>query len=135
MANILISMFFFTIDVFLLAMAGALRLFPSFLKTARALLREFMGFSFKLYRTILGEVAPFLKDGLGLDILSGTLRVCASVILSLVMGLFLLILLGFSITPFSFCLCVIHGLVVGIVWGKVDQPPTEEGFRTGVNLE
>ena len=46
-----------------------------------------------------------------------------------------LIILGFTITPFSFCLCVIHGLVVGIVWGKVDPQPTEEGFRTGVNLE
>jgi len=31
-------------------------------------------------------------------------------------------------------LCLVHGLVVGLVWGEVERPVVE-GFRMGENIE
>lgn len=133
LANILISAFFISVDLFLLAIAGLVRLFPSLLKFTRMLLREFMGLSFKLYKLILGRVAPILQNRWGVNILVGALRVISTVIMSLILGVLILWIFGFSITVFSLALCFLHGLVVGLVWGSVDHTP--EGFHMGANVE
>ena len=133
-ANILIFIFFFSINLFLLALAGALRLFPSFLKSARALMYEFMGWSFKFYQIILGQIAPFFQNRWGLYILEGSLRILSTIILSLILGLLILWILGLPISTWTVGLCFLHGLVVGLVWGEVDHAAAE-GFRMGANFE
>lgn len=134
LGNILISGLFFSIDIFLLALAGTLRLFPSFLKSGRVMLRKFMGLSFKFYQLILGQTAPFLQNRWGFNILVGLLRIISTIVLSLILGLLILLLLGLPISIWTIGLCFIHGLTVGLVWGEM-EPPIAEGFRMGENIE
>jgi hypothetical protein len=133
LANILMSFFFFSLDIFLVALAGLLRLFPSILKTARIFLRRFMDLSFRFYQLIMGQVAPFFQHRWGFNILVGTMRVVSTVILSLILGLLLLLIFGFSINTWSVALCIFHGLAVGLVWGGTSQEV--EGFRMGEDTE
>jgi len=133
LGNILISTFFFSLDAFLLALAGLIRISPSILKTARMFFRRFMDLSFKFYQLVLGQIAPVVQNRWGANILTGMLRIVSTMILSLILGLLLLLIFSLPINIWSVALCIIHGLAVGLVWGKVDQ--AVEGFQMGVNVE
>ena len=132
--NILVSIFFFAFEMLLLALAGILKLFPSFLKFARVLLDQFMELSYKFYSMILGQVAPFLQNRWGFNILVGSLRTISTIILSIIFGLLLFLILGLPISIWTVALFFIHGLAIGLIWGGVEHVAVE-GFRMGENIQ
>jgi hypothetical protein len=133
LVNILTSIFFFAVDFFVLALAGIIRLMPTLFRSGRVILNQFMDLSYQFYRFVLGNVAPFLRERWGFNILVGALRVVATVILSLVLGLLFLLVFGLPFNVWTVGLCILHGLAVGLVWGGAEA--VSEGFRMGVNAE
>jgi hypothetical protein len=123
--NFLAAICIFSLNLFLMTLTGVLRLLPDFLKAARRLLGKFIDQSYRFYRKILEWAAPFPKNHWGIDIQSGWLRLASTNVLSLILGLIIFAVIGLPITIVTVGICVLHGLVVGLVWREKEQPSDE----------
>ncbi len=107
------------IFVLIAALVGWLPAIAGFLQ------RTFRGslvLSYRLFKYLLSSADPFAEQYLGLRLSSGTPRILATVVLSLLfMGVILLLTpLDFSVWLLGFA--VVHGLLVGFLWGDVLEP-------------
>jgi len=105
-----------------IALALLLRFLPATAKFARFCLRGLLILSFRWYRLLLTQIAPFLKRLVGIDILAGIARVGATILLSLLQGFVLLFLLHWPIAVWNVGLFVLHGLLVGLAWDEMEHP-------------
>jgi len=116
----------------LLSIAALLRLLPQFLNLIRLLLRGLLILSFRFYHLLLTRLAPVIEERLNITILTGHLRLIASLLLSLILGLLLLLLIGSPVTGWSVGLSLLHGLAVGLAWDEIEKPG---GLQLGVKIE
>ena len=131
--NLFVALLFVSLNIFFLFLTGLLRAFPSLMKYARILLREFLKLSIQLFRMILDQVVPFIFNRFGVDIRVGLWLLTFTVLLSLLLGSLIILIFGFSFSVWSLGICVLHGLLVGRVLGTPDQPSEE--FHLGDNVE
>jgi len=133
LGNFLATTIIVSLNLLIVALTGALRLLPSFMRSARFLLGRFISLSCQLYRMILNQISPILERHWGIDIQSGLLRIASTNILSLVLGLIIFSIFGFPITIISVGLCLLHGLVVGLVWREGEHPADQ--FHLGQDIQ
>ena len=133
MSNLLLALCFFAFDFLLMALLVFFRLLPKISSTTGRLMREFMAMSFRLYRWLLGRLAPYLQEQLGIDILHGTFRILSTVLLSLLVGLLVMGLTGMRVTAWGLLSCALHGLIVGAAWHTLVRPG--EGLQLGKEVE
>jgi hypothetical protein len=122
----------FSLAQLVIAVAALLRLLPALFKFLRVCLRGFLVLSFRLYYLVLNRCAPFFQEQLGLDLLTGTGRIGATLTLSIGLGLALLLLLQWRVSVLSVGLFVAHGLLVGLAWDEIQYPGD---LHLGVRLE
>jgi hypothetical protein len=133
LGNFLATTIIVSLNLLIVTLTGALRLFPSFMKSARFLLTKFISLSCQFYHMILNRISPILQKRWGIDIQSGLLRIASTNLLSLALGLLIFSIFGFPITIISVGLCLLHGLVVGLVWGEDEQPADQ--FHLGQDVQ
>ncbi len=105
-----------------LVLVGLARFLPSLLNLLRYLTRLSLVCSFRLYRLILAALNPYAQRYCKLDLLAGRVRLVASIILSLVVALTVLLVLQISLNAWTVTPAVIHGLLVGLLWDDLSQP-------------
>jgi len=115
-----------------LSIAALLRLLPQFLKLIRLGLRGFLILSFRFYHLLLTRIAPVIQQCLNINVLTVHLRVVASLLLSLILGLVFLFLTSLPVTGWSVGLSVLHGLSVGLAWDEIEKPG---GLQLGVKIQ
>ena len=115
-----------------LSIAALLRLLPRFLNLIRLGLRGLLILSFRFYHLLLTRMAPIIQQRLNIDILAGHLRVIASLLLSLILGLLFLLLTNLSVTGWGIWLSLLHGLAVGLAWDEIEKPG---GLQLGVKIQ
>jgi len=120
-----LSLVFFSI-------AALLRLLPPFLNLIRLGLRGFLILSFRLYHLLFTRMAPIIQQRLNINILTGPLRVIASLLLSLILSLLFLLLTNLPVTGWSIGLALLHGLSVGLAWDEIEKPG---GLQLGVKIQ
>lgn len=108
------------VQVFIV-LAFALRLVPTLLRWTSEGLRLFLVLSYRLYRLVLTPLAGFVQGWAGVDLLAGAWRVAAVMVLSLLVGLFVI-----AVTPLVFSIpaviiCLVHGLLVGLIWDEAEH--------------
>jgi hypothetical protein len=130
--NFLATTIIVSLNLLIVTLTGALRLLPSFMRSTRFLLGKFISLSCQLYRMILNRVWPILQRHLGIDIQSGLPRIASTNLLSLVLGLLIFSIFGVPITVIGIGLCLLHGLVVGLVWREGEHP--EDQFHMGKDI-
>jgi len=113
-------------------LAALLRLLPQFLKLIRLGLRGFLILSFRFYHLLLTRIAPVIQQCLNINVLTVHLRVVASLLLSLILGLVFLFLTSLPVTGWSVGLSVLHGLSVGLAWDEIEKPG---GLQLGVKIQ
>ena len=128
---ILIGACFSAPVLFFLSLAALLRFLPSLLALGARGLRGFFILSVRFYHLLLVRVAPFLHRRLGIDVLNGFTRLLATLLLSLVLGLSMLVLASFPVNEWSVGLLIIHGLLVGLIWDEIEEP---RGLKLGVKI-
>jgi len=111
-----------------LSLAASLRLLPPFLRFLHGCLRVLLILSFRLYRLLLQWVSDTVK----VDLLQGWRRLAATTLVSTVVGLTLILVAGWNVEWWSFGICVLHGLCIGLVWREIETPG---GVQLGVKLE
>ena len=121
LGNLLTAGCLFSLNMIILVLAGLLRLLPSFLKFIRNAIRMIMNLSIRFYNLILSRAAPIMGQQLGINILKGFARVIATILISLVIGLFILALLHWPINILTVGICILHGLVVGLAWDGISS--------------
>ena len=90
LGNLLTAGCLFSLNMIILVLAGLLRMLPSFLKFIRNAIRMIMNLSIRFYNLILTRAAPIMGQHLGINILKGFARIIATILISLVIGLFIL---------------------------------------------
>jgi hypothetical protein len=114
------------------SIAALLRLLPHFLSLIQRALRVFLILSFRFYHLVLTCIAPTIQQLLNVDILVGSARIVASLLLSLVLGLLFILVTGWIVTGWSIVLFLLHGLFVGLAWDEIGNPA---GLQLGVKIE
>ena len=132
LGNFLATTIIVSLNLLIVTLTGALRLLPSFMRSTRFLLGKFISLSCQFYRMILNRVSPLLQKRLGIDIQSGLLRVASTNLLSLALGLLIFSIFGVPITIIGVGLCLLHGLVVGLLWREAEHP--EDQFHMGRDI-
>jgi len=132
LGNFLATTIIVSLNLLIVTLTGALRLLPSFMRSTRFLLGKFISLSCQFYRMILNRVSPLLQKRLGIDIQSGLLRVASTNLLSLALGLLIFSIFGIPITIIGVGLCLLHGLVVGLLWREAEHP--EDQFHMGRDI-
>jgi len=122
LGNFLATTIIVSLNLLIVTLTGALRILPSFMRFTRFLLGRFIFLSCQLYRMILNPLSPILQRRLGIDIQSGLLRIASTNLLSLILGLLIFSIFGFPITIISIGLCLLHGLVIGLIWREGEHP-------------
>ena len=110
---------------------GLLRNLPEILRGARAVLREILILTYRMYRPLLERLEPFGQRHLGIQIATGPLRTLATSLLSLFVLLALLLILRWRITLVPSLLALLHGATVGLLWDELERP---DGMRTGERI-
>jgi hypothetical protein len=121
-----------SVNLILLGVAGLIRLLPEALRLIHFCLRGVLILSFRLYRLILGRLAPMMRQGLGLDLQDGFPRAVVCSLLSLALGAMLLILIRGHVTGWGLGLCLLHGLAVALAWDEIEDPG---GLQLGTRTE
>ena len=111
-----------SIILFFVSAAALLRLLPALVAAGMQALRVLMLVSLHLYRRLLTELAPLVESLAGIDILQGLPRIGATSGLSLCLGLAPLWVLHLPLTIWTGGLLVLHGAVIGLVWGELEEP-------------
>lgn len=109
----------FSLNMFILVLAGLLRMLPSFLRFTRHAISIIMNYSIRFYNLILDRAAPLLGQHLGVNILKGIARIISTILLSLIFGLFFFLLVHIPINGFTVGICILHGLIIGLTWDGI----------------
>jgi hypothetical protein len=133
LGNFLATTMIVSLNLLIVTLSGVLRLLPSFMKSTRFLLGKFILLSCQFYRMILDQVSPILEKQWDIDIQSGLLRLASTNIISLGLGLLIFSIFGFPISIISVGLCLLHGLIVGLVWREGEHP--EDQFHMGQDVQ
>jgi len=131
--NFLATILMTTLNLLVVTMTGVLRLLPAFMKATRSILEKFIELSNRFYQLILDQLSPFFARRWGIDIQSGLLRLLSTNLLSLVFGCLLFILLGLPITLLGIGVCLVHGMVTGLMGQGSTQE--EDDFFLGKDVE
>ena len=105
-----------------------LKWLPNILVALRDAAQIALVLSCDLYRGILTRLLP-LALRIRINLVVNPWRVIACILLSLVFGVAIMLLVGWSITPPGLAICTLHGLIVGIVWNQMGPP---NGIHLGV---
>jgi hypothetical protein len=132
LGNFLATTIIVSLNLLIVTLSGVLRLLPSFMKSTRSLLGKFISLSGQLYTLILNQISPIFRRRWGIDIENGLLRIASTNLLSLVLGLLIFSIFGFPITVISIGLCLLHGLIVGLLWRESERPADQ--FHLGEDL-
>jgi hypothetical protein len=119
------------LNLFVLVINAAvmlLRWLPSILAFLRNLVQWALVISVDIYRAILTWLAP-LAQRVRINLVANPWRSVACVLLSLMIGVIIMLLAGWNITPPGLGGCAAHGLIVGVVWDQLGPP---SGVRFGV---
>jgi len=117
----------FLLLLFLLQVGGVvLRWLPFILKAIWYLAQLGLRLSFVAYQFLLTRVQSLVAR-LGVDLLINPWRTGICVLLSVSIGMLVLMLAGWSITPPALVAIAMHGLVVGYIWDQLG-PPTGLGL-------
>jgi Cu/Ag efflux pump CusA len=73
-----------------------------------------------------------MNDHLGVDILKGFARIMSTILLSLGIGFLILRLFHMPVNGLSVGICILHGLIVGLVWDGISSL---ENLNIGDHLE
>jgi hypothetical protein len=133
LGNFLATTIIVSLNLLMVTLSGVLKLLPSFMKATRSLLGKFIALSCQFYRMVLDQVSPLLEKQWDIDIQSGLLRLASTNILSLGLGLLIFSILGFPITIISVGLCLLHGLIVGLVWREGER--SDDQFHMGRDVQ
>jgi len=107
---------------FFIVLAFALRLVPTLLRFAGACLRMFLVVSYRFYRMLLTPAANVVRAHSGVDLVAGLWRIVATTLVSLLLGLAVMAVTPLVASAVSLGLCLVHGLVVGIIWDEAEHP-------------
>jgi hypothetical protein len=132
LGNLLTAGCLFSLNMIILVLAGLLRMLPSFLKFIRHVIRAILNLSIRFYNLILARAAPALDQHLGINILKGFARIIATILISLMIGLLILALLHWPINVLTVGICILHGLIVGLVWDGISS---QGNLNLGDHLE
>jgi hypothetical protein len=121
-----------SINLVLVALAGLLRSLPQLFHLARSCLRGILILSFRLYRLVLGRLAPGIQQTLHVDVQRGFPRVAICVLLSLGLGTIFLFLIRGRLTGLGLGLSLLHGLAVALAWDEIEAPG---GLQLGTKLQ
>ena len=132
LGNLITAGCLFTLNMVILVLAGLLRMLPSFLRLLRQGIRVILLLSTRLYNLILGRAAPALDQHLGINVLNGLARIICTILLSLVIGLLFCFLIHIPINGLAIGVCILHGLVVGLVWDGISN---RENLNLGDDAE
>jgi hypothetical protein len=105
-----------------------LKWLPSILVFLRDVAQIALVMSCELYRGILTRLQP-LTLRVRINLVVNPWRIVACILLSLLFGVAVMLLVGWSITPPGMAICALHGLAVGIVWDQMGPP---NGIHLGV---
>ena len=81
-------------------------------------LRGFLSLSVRAYDALLGALNP-LVSGFGIDLRTGILRWLACVIFSSLLGLIVVLLLGWLDWIWLLAIFVLHGLLTALSWDSI----------------
>lgn len=104
-----------------IVLAFALRLVPTLLRFVGEGLRLLLVLSYRLYRLALTPLAGIVQDAVGVDMLVGVWRIVAVMVLSLVMGQFVIFVTPLVISIPAVIVCLVHGLLVGLIWDEAEH--------------
>lgn len=88
-----------------------------------------MAISCDVYRRVLTRLAP-MGMRVGIDVLSNPWRIVACILLSVLLGVLLMLLMSWEVTPRGLGISAGHGLLVSMVWDQMGPP---HGVRMGVH--
>lgn len=132
LTNSLVDICLAALVFLLLSAAVFLRLLPRLLDWLRVALRWFLLISFRFYYLILVRLAPAFRQFPGIELMKLPSRLFACCLLSLVFGLFFLLLIQGTIGGVVVALFLIHGLVISLVWNDFLPP---KGLRLGEKID
>lgn len=127
MGNVLVSVFgtlifgtaVFALNLFLVGIAGVLRLIPMLVPLVGRALWGLLVFSCRLYYLLLMRLAPVIQRYTKVKILAGLWRLGTTVGMSLILGLGLLFVLHLPVNPWTVIPLILHGLFVDFVWDEI----------------
>ena len=128
--QLLLAVLLASLDVLLVSLAATMRLVPALTRLLLRLLRRLIIVSTRVYATILSAIEPEIQRRFGVRILTGPWRVLASIVLSLLLGILLLLGTGLPANKWTVGLPVLHGLVVGLLWDE-DEAEEPSGLHLG----
>ena len=123
---------FLSVSLFFLSASLLLRNIPALYDFFMRLLRNLLQLSYRFYRALLLRLHPYSLHYLNLNILDGSARLIASVMLSLIFGLAILLLLRWSPTMWNVGIFILHGIFIGLAWEDFFEP---QGLRMGERME
>lgn len=129
MVRLVFEAFLLTLVNILSLLGLAIRFLPHILTAARYLAQLFVAASVFVYRLILTRLAPFAAF-LHVDLLNGLWRLVATTLLSVAIGVGIVLVVRWSITPTSLIASGVHGLLIGMVWDNLGPP--SNGLTLGV---
>lgn len=106
----------------LILLAFAFHLVPTLVRVLGMSVRMFLLLSYRLYRVVLTPLAEVIQAWAGVDILTGIMRVGATTALSLTLGLIVIALTPLILSPITVGICILHGIVVGLIWNELEYP-------------
>ena len=101
---------------------------PRLLRALRWLAQLILVVSCDFYRAILSRLSPLVLR-VRINLMANPWRTIACIVLSILLGLAIMLLAGWEITPPAIAGCAGHGLLVGVVWDQLGPP---NGIRMGV---
>ncbi len=136
----LASLMVFAINMAFYLIAGFVRSLPWLIPLVVRAFWRFIILSYQMHARVIAQIAPLVKQQWGINLLEGRWRRAATILLSLLNGLVLLLVLQLRLDLFAFLamlpvgvwlllLFVVHGWLVDRVW---DEMPTTEGLQMGV---
>ncbi len=125
------SMIAFAAAQLFVGLAILVRLLPALVAGAQAVFQISLILSFRLYRLILEQIAPY-AEGYGVEISTGLGRIGTTIALSLAIGMGLWLLIGWQLSWLLVGALAIHGLIVGLAWDEIEKPG---GLQMGVRIE
>ena len=132
LGNIFTASCLFSLNIVVLTLAAAFRLLPSFVKAVRFAIQKILVFSYRFYEVILEWIAPYFEHIIGINIHHKFPRMILSIFFSLAFGMLILWITNIQIAAWNIGLCILHGLVVGLVWEDFNHP---DEFQIGVQNE
>lgn len=119
------------LNLITLSIVGIARQLPNILRLLRLLIQEFLLYSFRFYKIILGYINSIVHSRFKINLLTGWRRIVCCISISLVLEIVLVLLISSQISWITVVISIIHGFVVGTQWSRLEEP---NGIRLGERI-